>query len=151
MPRWEGFSGLNSGYVLELYDRFRKDPASVDPTTRTMFEQWTPPADVAAEPVPAGAGVSLRAAVGAVNLAQSIRRYGHLAARLDPLGSRPPGDPSLEAHTHGITADDLRRLPASLIASPLADRASTMLEVVDALRRVYCSTIGYDYAHVFVP
>lgn len=151
MPRWEGFSGLNSGYVLELYDRFRQDPASVDPATRAMFEQWTPPADGAPEAAAAGAGASLRSAVGAVNLAQSIRRYGHLAAQLDPLGSTPPGDPSLEAHTHAITEDDLRRLPASLIASPLAERASSMLEVVDALRRVYCSTIGYDYAHVFVP
>ena len=33
--------------------------------------------------------------VGAANLAESIRRYGHLAAQLDPLGSAPPGDPSL--------------------------------------------------------
>ena len=35
----------------------------------------------------------LRAIVGAVNLAESIRRYGHLAARIDPLGSDPVGDP----------------------------------------------------------
>ena len=41
-------------------------------------------------------GDSLHKAVGAVNLAQSIRRYGHLAAQLDPLGLRKPlGDPSL--------------------------------------------------------
>ena len=33
--------------------------------------------------------------VGAANLAESIRRYGHLAAQLDPLGSTPLGDPSL--------------------------------------------------------
>ena len=26
-----------------------------------------------------------------------------------------------------------------------------MYEVVEALRRIYCSTTGYDYAHVFVP
>jgi len=26
-----------------------------------------------------------------------------------------------------------------------------MYEVVEAFRRVYCSTTGYDYAHVFVP
>ena len=47
--------------------------------------------------VRAGAG---RAAapeiVAAVNLAESIRRYGHLAATLDPLGGQPPGDPSLQ-------------------------------------------------------
>ena len=151
MPGWEGFSGLNRGYVLELYDRFRKDPASVDPETRAIFEQWTPPSDAAEPAAPIASGVSLRAAVGAVNLAQSIRRYGHLAAQLDPLGSKPPGDPSLLPRTHAITEDDLRGLPATLISSPLADHASNMLEVVDAFRRVYCSTTGYDLSHVFVP
>jgi len=150
MDGWEGFSEINRGYVLELYERFRRDPSSVDPGTRAIFEQWTPPADDGAAPA-AETGGSVRAAVGAVNLAQSIRRYGHLAAQLDPLGSKPPGDPSLLPETHGVTEGDLRRFPANLIASPLADSAATMLELVEAFRKVYCSTTGYDYSHVFVP
>src|SRR5438093_6930616 len=150
MSAWEGFSGLNRGYVLELYERFRKDPASVDAATRAIFERWTPP-DRDDEVRPAEEGVSLHAAVGAVNLAQSIRRYGHLAARLDPLGSKAPGDPSLLPETHGVTEADLRRLPANLLPSPLTAGASNMLELVEAFRRIYCSTTGYDYSHVFVP
>src|SRR3954469_20501001 len=118
MGPWEGFSGVNSGYVLELYERFRKDPGSVDEATRAIFEQWTPPHD--GETAAASAdGVPARVAVDAVHLAQSIRRYGHLAAQLDPLGGRPPGDPSLLHDTHGVTEADLRRLPASLMSSPL--------------------------------
>jgi 2-oxoglutarate dehydrogenase E1 component len=150
MEGWEGFSGVNRGYVLELYERFRRDPSSVDPATRTIFEEWTPPADGPEIGAPAAA-VPARAAVGAVNLAQSIRRYGHLAAHLDPLGTSPPGDPSLLPDAHGITEEDLRRLPANLVSSPLVDGARNMLELVDAFRRVYCSTTGYDYAQVFVP
>jgi len=150
MEGWEGFSGINRGYVLELYERFRKDPSSVDPESRAIFEQWTPPAD-SAEPADASADVPARTAVAAVNLAQSIRRYGHLAAQLDPLGSKPPGDPTLLPETHGLTEDDLRRVPSSLISSPLNDQASNMQELVAAFRRVYCSTTGYDYAQVFVP
>ncbi|MGH9411949.1 MAG: 2-oxoglutarate dehydrogenase E1 component, partial [Vicinamibacterales bacterium] len=150
MPGWDEFSGLNRGYVLELYDRFRANPSSVDAATRELFQQWMPPAEAEARPA-AVETTSLTTAVGAVNLAQSIRRYGHLAAQLDPLGGKPPGDPSLLAHTHGVTEDDLRRLPATLITSPLAERAANMFEVIAALRRVYCSTTGYDYAHVFVP
>jgi len=30
--RLDQFHGLNAGYVLELYERYRQDPASVDPT-----------------------------------------------------------------------------------------------------------------------
>ena len=147
MASWGDFAGFNRGYVLELYDRYRQDPSSVDESSRAMFESWTPPAEDARslESLP------LQKIVGAVNLAQSIRRYGHLAAQLDPLGARPLGDPSLLPDTHGVTEDDLRNLPASLVASPLCDDASNMLEAVDALRRIYCSTTGYDYAHVFVP
>src|SRR5262245_40249765 len=111
MGPWQGFSGINRGYVLELYERFRKDPSSVDPASRAISEQGTPPPEVSA-PSDAADGVPLRVAVNAVHLAQSIRRYGHLAAQLDPLGSKPVGDPSLLADTHGVTEADLRRLPA---------------------------------------
>ena len=149
MAGWQEFTGLNRGYVLELYDRFRQDPSSVDAETRALFERWTPPADD--EPAVAPGGLSVQKIVGAVNLAQSIRRYGHLSAQLDPLGSRPIGDPSLLPETHGVTEDDLRQLPASLISSPLCVGAAHMLDVIDAFRRIYCSTTGYDYAHVFVP
>jgi 2-oxoglutarate dehydrogenase E1 component len=150
MGPWEGFSGVNSGYVLELYERFRHDPLSVDPATRAMFEEWTPPQDTGAT-APAVEGIPARVAVDAVHLAQSIRRYGHLAAQLDPLGTRPPGDPSLRHETYGLTESDLRRLPASLISSPLASGAASMQDLVEAFRRVYCSTTGYDFSHIFVP
>ena len=152
MSGWLDVSGINRGYVLELYDRFRQDPASVDADTRAFFESWAPPADEQPAEVPArDAGVTLRAAVSAVNLAQSIRRYGHLAAQLDPLGTPPIGDPTLHPERHGLTEDDLRRVPATLVNSPLTPQSGNMQELVAALRRVYCSTTGYDYAQVFVP
>ena len=149
MSGWQEFTGLNRGYVLELYERFRRDPSSVDERTRAVFERWTPPAEVVGTQADT---VTLEKAVAGVTLAQAIRRYGHLAANLDPLRLRPiVGDPSLLADTHGVTEDDLRRLPPTLVSSPLADGASNMLDVIEALRRVYCSNTGYDYAHVFVP
>jgi 2-oxoglutarate dehydrogenase E1 component len=149
MSGWQEFTGLNRGYVLEAYERYRRDPSSVDPATRALFEQWSPPAQ---EETPSTAvSIPLEKVVGAVNLAESIRRYGHLSAQLDPLGIRPPiGDPSLLAATHGVTEEDLRNLPASLIAGPL-EGVSTAYDAIEALRRIYCSTTGYDYAHVFVP
>jgi 2-oxoglutarate dehydrogenase E1 component len=148
MASWQEFSGLNRGYVLELYEKYRNDPASVDADTRALFEQWIPPAD---DELDMSAGQPVLKSVGAVNLVQSIRRYGHLAAQLDPLGSRPLGDPSLLPETHGVTNEDLRTLPASLIWSGLAENAANMYEVAEAFRHVYCSTSGYDFAHVFVP
>lgn len=147
----EQFPGVNAGYVLELYERYRQDPGSVDAATRRIFETWTPtdaPAQRAAAQVPAE---NVHTVVGAANLAESIRRYGHLAAQPDPLGSPPIGDPSLSPRAHGITDDDLRRMPAALVGGAVAESSNNAYEAIEKLRRVYCSTTGFDYAHVFVP
>ncbi len=148
----EQFAGVNAAYVLELYERYRQDPASVDAVTRQAFESWSPAGDAAGAGDGMGsAAVDTRIIVGAANLVESIRRYGHLAAQLDPLGSAPIGDPSLSPRAHGLTDDDLRRLPASLVGGPVAETSANAFEAIEKLRRVYCSTSGFDIAHVFVP
>src|SRR5204863_1624472 len=86
--------------------------------------------------------------VGAAALAQSIREYGHLAARIDPLGAEPPGDPELEAATHGIRDWDLSSLPPSVVGGPAAQAMPSALEAMNVLRRIYCDTTGYDYDHI---
>jgi 2-oxoglutarate dehydrogenase E1 component len=143
---WEDFPGPNAAYVLELYDRYRRNPDSVDAATRAFFAHWTPPVDGMAD-----SPVTCDIIVGAVNLALAIRAYGHLAARLDSLGSPPPGDPGLDPATYGVTEEDLRRLPARLVGGPVAERAVNALEAIQALRTVYSSTIGYGYAHIHAP
>jgi len=144
---WQDFHGPNAGYVLELYDRYRQDPNSVDAATRAYFARWTPPVDGA----PPGPTIATEKIVGVVELAHSIRAFGHLAARLDPLGSPPRGDPALELSTHGLTEEDLRQMPASLIRGPVAEGAKNALEAIQALRAIYSSTIGYGLDHIHIP
>jgi 2-oxoglutarate dehydrogenase E1 component len=149
------FEGVNAGYVLELYERFRQNPESVDPATRAAFEGWNPaelePSAAAPASTSAPTSADVHAVVAATILSDSIRRYGHLAAQLDPLGSTPPGDPSLSPATYGISDDDLKRLPGSLVGGPVAETSSTAYEAIEKLRRVYCSSTGFDYSHIFVP
>jgi 2-oxoglutarate dehydrogenase E1 component len=142
---------VNAGYVLELYERYRQDPASVDEATRKAFESWSPAAEAGTAAGGAQPAANIHMVVAAANLVESIRRYGHLAARLDPLGSTPIGDPSLSPRAHGITDEDLKNLPAALVGGPAAESAANAYEAIEKLRRVYCSTTGFDYAHVFVP
>ena len=93
-----------------------------------------------------------RAAIAAFTLAESIRRFGHLAARVDPLGFHDPiGDPSLAAASHGLTTDTLKKLPASIVSGPTAAGAANAFEAIARLRDIYCSTTGHDHNQVFVP
>jgi 2-oxoglutarate dehydrogenase E1 component len=149
--RLDEFSGVNAGYVLELYERYKQNPESVDPQTRRSFELWSPADNAPATVAPEQTGLDVHKIVGAANLAECIRRYGHLAARLDPLGSDPLGDPSLSPAAHGITDSDLRALPASLVGGPVAESSSSAYDAIEKLRRIYCETSGFDYAHIFVP
>ncbi len=159
------FYGPDLAYVLELYARYREDPNAVDPQTQQFFAGWTPPADgsqtalssLAAESTLApaaelpGAQPAVAKVVGATNLAQSIREYGHLQAQLDPLGTPPPGDPSLALAAHGIDEHDLRSLPASVVGGPVAEITGSAYEAIAVLRDIYSTHIGYDYDHIRKP
>jgi 2-oxoglutarate dehydrogenase E1 component len=152
MSSLHDFHGPNAGYILELYDRYQQNPDAVDSATKSFFEHWTPPQNgLAAAPVAPTTGLDIVKITGVVNLAQAIREYGHLAAQLDPLGSPPPGDPTLAEEYHGLTKDDMRQLPASLIAGPIIEISTDALDAIQKLRRVYSSTTGYDYDHMRQP
>ena len=160
MTLWQEFHGPNAGYILELYERYQQNPDAVDAETRHFFEQNGPElhrlaqAEAAtltgtvADATPADLPLPLDKIIGAVNLAQTIREYGHLDAQLDPLGSPPPGEASLTLGYHNLTADDLRQLPASLIGGPPAQKANNAYDAIQALRDIYSSSIGYDYDHL---
>src|SRR5437868_1514284 len=156
------FHGPNAGYVLELYDRYRQDPQSVDAATRTFFESLTPPAAAApAAPAAVAAAPSDGAAaqaspldvahtVGAARLIRYIRELGHMAARIDPLGGEPPGDPGLELSIHNVTEEDLAALPAEIVRGPLVEGSRNALEAFEKLRRAYAGTIGYETDHIHI-
>ena len=151
MSDWQEFHGPNAGYVLELYERYRQNPEAVDAGTREFFKEWTPPENGQAPGVVRAPGVDAETVRCAVSLVQAIREYGHLAAQLDPLGSAPPGDPSLHMESYGLSENDLRALPAAIVTGPLVAGAASAWEAIEQLYDVYTGTMGYDYEHIRIP
>ncbi|MGE5249201.1 MAG: 2-oxoglutarate dehydrogenase E1 component [Bacteroidota bacterium] len=147
MTSEQEFHGPNLGYVLQLYDQYQRDPDSVDPATRKLFEEWKPGAPPQAPP----SGAEARLLIDAVTLAQAIRTRGYLAADLDPLGTPPGGDPELTLEAHRLSEQDLLSLPASLLNTQGERAAGTAQDAIAALRSIYCGRIGYDYEHVRIP
>ncbi len=143
----QDFLGPNAGYVQELYERYQRDPLSVDPVSRAYFSSIHRPAEIQTGAVPS---TNLNLVIQAANYVQAIRTYGHLAAHLDPLGSPPPGDPSLELSSYSLTEADLRSLPASVVGGPVSEKTANALEAVQELLKIYCSTTGYEFGHIRV-
>jgi len=146
MNLWHMFHGPNSGYVVELYERYLQDPDSVDPDIRALFEKWNP--ETFDSTTTDAHPQDMDKIVATVNLAQAIRAFGHLDADLDPLGSNPPGDSYLNATDHNLSEEDLFQLPSSLVRGPIAKSTSNAYEAIKKLRSVYSSKIGYEDYHI---
>src|SRR6266550_2997140 len=105
---------------------------------------------VATEALPPPSRIShlddLRAVAAAMALVKAIRHFGHLAARLDPLGSEPPGDPALDPAPLGLTSEIMARIPADVLRIYVP--GATLAEAYPELQRTYCGTIAYEVEHI---
>jgi 2-oxoglutarate dehydrogenase E1 component len=170
-------TGLNAAYVAQLRADFLDSPASVPDEWRRIFEadgNGSPAPVVAPRPAdPEPEGVTATPAVAAppseatgpaaepevddellagiaaaMALVKAYRMHGHLAARLDPLGSEPTGDPALdETRLHPPLTPELQaRIPASLLR--LSVPGETLLEALPRLREVYTGSSAYEIEHI---
>ena len=83
----------------------------------------------------------------ATSLIKAHRTHGHLAARLDPLGSEPEGDPALDPEPLGLTPRDhgSRSRPRSCARTC---PGATLADALPHLRETYCGTIAYEIEHI---
>src|ERR1700694_5922363 len=141
---------FNDGYISEAYEAYRRDPASVDESWREFLrfvESLSGAAPSAAAETPAITRVDaelLRKVAAAAKLVDAIRNFGHLAVPLDPLGTPPGGTPELTPEFHGLSEEDLQRIPAEA----LGGEGGSAADVVASLREFYSSRIGFEIAHL---
>jgi 2-oxoglutarate dehydrogenase E1 component len=159
--------GSNAPYVEELYERYLADPGSVDPGWRATFDAWqqdnSARKDVPHSPVIAAfetlgrsgsAGASTAPAAAdekALKVLQYIRAHRVLGSRysqLDPLKrlERTPV-PELELSYYGLTDADMDRefSPGSWQG---AKGPMKLRDIVAAVKKTYCGTIGIEYMYI---
>jgi 2-oxoglutarate dehydrogenase E1 component len=171
---FEQLEDLNSGFVRELFFQYLNSPESVDPAWRALFEA-APPDLLDGDPLvqrirelyPAlgdsgnGAATAAGAATethvdetllggvaAAMALVKAHRMHGHNAARLDPLGTDPPGDPALDPERlqPKLTPELQGKVPANVLR--LYVPGDTLAEALPRLRETYCGTMAYEIEHI---
>src|SRR5439155_21200705 len=169
---------LNAGFAGQLLEQYLENPDAVPAEWRALFESGdsellaTQPglvrlletverrdggngaaAAAAPAPMPAAAPPAadeelLGGVAAAMALVKAYRMHGHLAARLDPLGSEPPGDPALDPDRliPRLTPELQARIPARLVRTYV--EGETFAEALPRLRRTYCGTIAFEIEHI---
>jgi len=97
-------------------------------------------------PEPRAPSPDLKHVAAAMALVKAFRNFGHMAARLDPLGSEPPGDPALDPSPLGLTTEIMARIPADVLRIYVTGK--TLAEAYPELQKTYCGTIAYEVEHI---
>ncbi len=84
----------------------------------------------------------------AMALVKAHRMHGHLAARLDPLGSEPIGDPALDPLRlePKLTPELQARIPTSVLRVHVA--GESLAEALPHLQETYCGSMAYEMEHI---
>ncbi|MBC7280850.1 2-oxoglutarate dehydrogenase E1 component [Hoeflea sp.] len=92
-----------------------------------------------------------RDSVRAIMMIRAFRMRGHLHAKLDPLGIAAQVEDynELSPEAYGFTEADYDR--KIFIDHVLGLEYATIREMVDILKRTYCSTLGVEFMHISHP
>jgi 2-oxoglutarate dehydrogenase E1 component len=163
----------NLAFAEDLYFQFLRDPSSVDPSWRRIFERLDnagagadqngagraaqvpptafPRSIFGAGPLASVTPIQSRTSVRLLServqrLVEAYRDLGHLFADLDPLGLVKRGGPQISLEDYGLAEEDLDLVFSSEnVAGP--DR-TTLRDLIDLLRETYCRKIGVQLAHM---
>lgn len=170
MWRSSHVSGGNVHYVEALYEQYLADPESVPDEWRSYFDQLprpegSPSHDVPLSPVrdqfyqlgrenrpgrvvaAADSGENKKQ-VKVLQLINAYRFRGHQKANIDPLGLRNPTPvPDLDLSFHQLSKADLDTEFQTGSFFLGIDKAP-LRDIVDALERTYCRSIGCEIMHI---
>ena len=160
----------NEAYLENLYDAYLANPQSVTPEWRHYFDQLqqtqsSSSPDVShrdireqfSQLLKEAPQVSLQGMESRhdqqqeriIELIEAYRHLGHLEANIDPLGlNKGVQNPLLDLAYYGFTETDLNKTFSVGSLKGLGKETATLNEIYQALRRIYCSNIGFEYMQI---
>jgi 2-oxoglutarate dehydrogenase E1 component len=150
------FAEDNIGFLEDLYERFLRDPESVDASWREKFRSIqsetvpvaraeVPEAEVSLDRGDAEEALRKQAAID--RLIYQYRTRGHQAANNNPLKLSPPlALQDLDPAHYGLSEADLdREFYIDILQNSMR---LPLREILSLLRETYCGSIGAEYMHI---
>jgi 2-oxoglutarate dehydrogenase E1 component len=145
----------NLDLLEENYERWQKNPESLDPSWLAFFEGFelgdlklrNGAAALAATPAAELGEQPLQTRVD--GLVYAYRTLGHTIARIDPLADKRPQNPLLSLRELGFSEKDLDLVVSSKFF--LDGRKMTLREMIALLQSIYADTIGSEFQHIQNP
>ena len=152
-------NAFNAGLLDENYERWQRDPASVDATWSAFFEGFELGASgkngagtkAATEPRAQAETetTELPLQTRVEGLVYAYRTLGHTIARLDPLSDERPDQPLLSLRELGFSEKDLDLIVSSRFFK--GGQKMRLREMIAGLRAIYSDMIGVEFVHIQNP
>jgi len=147
-------SRWNADLIDRNFEAWLSDPGSLDSEWRAFFEGFE-----LAKTNANGTGHTVTAAVDdssvksfaskqarAIGAIYAYRSIGHTIAEFNPLSKEAPFNPRLTLERLGFEESDLDKIFHT--GNYLNGTEMTLRELLDRLKKTYCSTIGVEYLHI---
>lgn len=151
MSLFEAISVLQQEFLENIYQDFIKDPDSISPQWRQLFQELDTgngtktrhsSLSISSDDIEHTSDVNLKAH----RLIQDYRRHGHYLARTNPLGLRYTEEELLEPSRYGISDSDLNQIVQVNIAGK--NQTDTLKNVIHRMDQIYCSSTGSEYFYI---
>ncbi|GJR88131.1 2-oxoglutarate dehydrogenase, mitochondrial-like protein [Tanacetum coccineum] len=142
--------GTSSVYLEELQRAWEADPNSVDESWDNFFKNFVGQAATS----PGISGQTIQESMRLLLLVRAYQVYGHMKAKLDPLGLEQREIPDdLDPALYGFSEADLDReffLGVWRMSGFLSENrpVQTLRSILTRLEQAYCGSIGFEYMHI---
>ncbi len=143
MDKYSYISNADVGYIDQLYQNYRQNPAGVDPTWQKFFEGY----DFSSQRY----GDNGHGAAEGGNIKETFvralifayRSFGHLKSNTNPVRERRDHGVQLDHTNFGLTDADLDT--EFDIASEVGMPKSSLKKIIERLKFLYLGPIGFEY------
>ena len=144
MDKFSFISNADPGYVDQLYQSYKSDPASVDSTWQKFFEGY----EFSLQRFGEGGhpstdeGISLKE-TQVRNLIFAYRSFGHLKSNTNPVRERRNHNVNFELTSFGLNNADLD--VEFDVGREIGMGRATLRKIIEKLQKVYVGTVGFEY------